>query len=375
MQFTQGVLRSRVLNTVSPIPVSDLALLIERTADLWRLLDGQRLFVTGGSGFFGTWFLAGMTTAHDRLGLKLRATVLTRDLNLTQKRIPDLFAHPALTWLQGDIGNFPTPPGTYEHFVHLASEVSQGSPRQKRLAQFNSIVRGTNQLLEFANAANAANFLFTSSGAVYGRQPAATIAIDEDAHCAADPCDPAFHYAQCKRMAEALCVSAHTRHGMQPKIARCFSFAGPGLPLDGRFAIGDFLLDALTSDEIIVRGDGSPIRSYLYAGDLVVWLLNILLRGHPCRPYNVGSEEAVSIGALAERIAQLVPGNPAVRILQPRSTGVDECYVPDCSRIKYELGVTMEVALAATIERTLDWCRTGLSRNQSPYLNRGNKPE
>ena len=72
---------------------------------------------------------------------------------------------------------------------------------------------------------------------------------------------------------------------LEAKIARCFSFIGPYLPLDGRFAASDFILDALTKNIITVKGDGKAVRSYLYMADLAQWLWVILFKGISCRPY------------------------------------------------------------------------------------------
>ena len=143
---------------------------------------------------------------------------------------------------------------------------------------------------------------------------------------------------------------------LETKIARCFAFVGPHLPIDAHFAIGNFIRDGMRGGPLQVRGDGTPYRSYLYAADLVVWLWTILLRGKSCHPYNVGSEEALSIGQLAATVAEAFQPARNVAIEKKPAPGAAALrYIPGTKRAREELGLHVKVDLREAIRRTLLW--------------------
>jgi dTDP-glucose 4,6-dehydratase len=219
-----------------------------------------------------------------------------------------------------------------------------------------TIVGGTRRVLDFASCAGVRKVLLLSSGAVYGTQPPDMAAIPEDYPGAPQPRDRRFAYGEGKRVAESLCCAAADRTGWEAKVARCFTFAGPRLPLDGPFAIGNFVRDALARRPIRVRGDGSAIRSYLYASDLAAWLWTILFRGCPDRAYNVGSDWAISIADLARTVAAILPGGVPVEIVAPGGGQTPlQRYVPDIGRAAAELGLRVRVPLEEAIRRMAAW--------------------
>lgn len=330
-----------------PLPTADLDHVLPHTADVWPSLSGQRLFITGGTGFVGKWLLESLLWANDRLGLNLAVTALTRDPDRFRSSAPHLANHPSMTLLGGNASSFEFPAGSFPFVIHAATEAPPC---------FDADVAATRHVLDFATRAGTRRLLFTSSGAVYGKQPPELTHIPEDYVGAPSTTDPGTAYGQAKRVSEFLCTTYARQYGFDALIARLFAFVGPHLPLDSNFAVGNFIRDALDGSLIRVKGDGTPFRSYLYAADLAIWLWTILFRGQSARPYNVGSGQDLTIAEIARTVVEAtnpdlrievaekaIPGRPALR------------YVPLVVRASEELGLRALIPLGPGIARTYRW--------------------
>lgn len=335
-----------------PLPRADLDLIFSRTQALWEEMRGQRIFVTGGTGFFGCWLTESFCHLNAQLDLGAQMVVLTRDPAAFDRKMPHLAGRQDLILQEGDVRDFPFPAGTFSHIIHGATTSGQAvSPS----VMIETIGLGTRRVLDFASTCGARKLLYVSSGAVYGRQPVGLGRIPETYAGAPDPTQPASAYGEGKRLAELLCCLAQDPSGLEVKIARCFTFVGPHLPLDVHFAIGNFIRDALAGSPIRVKGDGSPLRSYLYAADLALWLWTILFKGQPGRPYNVGSDQPVSIAGLARTVVEALSSPTEIHIAHTAPTGPPPRYVPDIGRARTELGLDVNIPLAAAIRATAEW--------------------
>ena len=337
---------------LAPVPRPDLDHILAHTESLWREIAGASVFITGGTGFFGFWLLESLAWANARLKVGVRATVLSRDPQAFSRKLPHLAANKSITILAGDVRNFDFPAARFTHVVHAAFD--SGRAIASPLAAFDTLAAGTRRVIEFAALQPLQRMLFVSSGAVYGPQPKDLERLAESHPGGPDPLSPASAYAEGKRVGEILCGLA-AANGLPGGIARCFAFFGPGLPLDGHFAAGNFLRDAHLGRDIVVNGDGTALRSYLHAADLAIWLWTILLRGKTGRAYNAGSDQAISVGDLARLVAAQPPRRPAVRILGTSDGGPPERYVPDIARARYELGLEPGIDLKQGVRRTLAW--------------------
>lgn len=343
------------------ILAEDLDNILDHTRGFWDQMRGERIFITGGTGFFGHWLLESFLWANQALGLNARAVVLTRHPQNFIDRSPHLALADSITLLQGDVRNFDFPAGAFSFLMHAATSADANENLNAPLEMLDTIVGGTRRVLDFASGCGAYKFLLTSSGAVYGTQPAELTHIPESFLGAPDPLNQISTYGEGKRLAEHLCEIYSKKISSQIKIARCFAFVGPHLPLDRHFAIGNFIRDGLRGGPIIVRGDGTPHRSYLYSADLAIWLWTILFQGKSLKPYNVGSDESHSIKEIASQVAGQFswPISIDVQKKPVRGAMVDR-YVPEISRITNELGVSITVSLQESIKKTIAYNFNGL---------------
>jgi nucleoside-diphosphate-sugar epimerase len=336
--------------------IPDLELINASTRGLWDELRGERVFITGGTGFFGCWLVESFCFVNALLGLGAKATILTRKPEAFAQKCPHLASNQAVTIQAGDVRNFAFLEEEYRYVIHAATEASAKQASEAPLEMLSTIVAGTERALEFAVTHGARKFLLTSSGAVYGKQPSEVTHVPESYPGAPDPLDVANVYAEGKRTAELLCALYQKKGSVDCKIARCWAFCGPHLPLDQHFAIGNFIGDVLAGRPIQIQGDGTSRRSYLYAADLAVWLWTILFRAPALVPFNVGSSHDVSILELAQTVAMTLNPRTEIRVAGQAILGVPPLrYVPCVDRAREVLGLRQTVGLEESIRRTARW--------------------
>ena len=344
-------------HAVNPL-AGDLDALLAATDGLWEGLRDQRLFVTGGTGFFGCWLLESFVWANDRLDLNAELVALTRDPEAFRRKAPHLAGHPAIRLHAGDIQSFEFPDGEFPFVIHAAMEASAKLLVDAPLTMLDTIVQGTRRTLDFARAHGTTRFLYISSGAVYGKFPPEISRVPEDYLGGPPVTDWRSAHSEGKRVAELLCALYRERYGLDTVTARAFAFVGPYLPIDAHFAVGNFIRDGMRGGPIRIGGDGTPVRSYMYASDLAVWLWTLFFRGRSGEAYNVGSEEGLTIAELAHAIARCFEPAPKVSIAKASQDGQPvDYYVPSTERARTELGLSVTMGMDEAIDKTINWNR------------------
>ena len=336
--------------------IKDLNHILKNTKDVWKELKNKKIFITGGTGFIGCWLLESFVYANEKLNLNSSAIVLTRNLDKIQRKAPHLFSNSAIKFIVGDIRSFSFPCANFSDIIHAAAETESKLYEENPMLMLDILIQGTKRVLDFAVNCNAERFLLVSSGAIYGEQPSEITNIREDFKGSLNPIGINSVYGFGKSISELLCVIYAKEQNLNTKIARCFAFVGPYLSLDSHFAIGNFINNFICHEPIVIKGDGTPYRSYLYAADLVIWLWNILVRGETCKPYNVGSEKPISICDLAELISNIHEPKLKIFVKGIKKSGRHiERYVPSTKRARLELNLEQKISLQDAIKRTINW--------------------
>jgi dTDP-glucose 4,6-dehydratase len=269
-------------------------------------IRNARIFLTGGSGFFGKWITATLKKA----GIEF-----------------DVLSRTSTGTIQGDVRSFSYPQKKYTDIIYLASE---------------SDIRHT---LEFARICGCKRFLFTSSGAVYGVTPPFPISEETQPLPTKTPGSQKYY-------AERLLADFAESYKIDYKIARCFSFVGAEMTF-GWYAMGRFIKNVL-EEKPIKYYDIGAVRSYMYMADLVIWLLTILTKGHGV--YNVGSEKSISIVELATLIGDMYDLRVYENAPPEKFEGVLK-YVPCTKKARKNLGLREKIKLGEAIERTVNSMR------------------
>ncbi len=319
-------------------------------------LKGKKLLITGATGFFGQWLIYFLIFLNKKYALKLEIFCISRNPDLFLIKHPFIKSQNCIRWANVNLRQEFDLEFSPDFVFHMAADVPVGKASQPS-ESFDAITMGMKNILNFlAKKKKKAKLILTSSGAVYGKQPAEISQIEENFSGATAPLPPSDYYAEAKRVCELMC-SKHSKENVDFEfvIARCFAFSGPFIAQDKNYAIGNFVADITNKRDIVVLGNGQTKRSYMYGADLVLWLLRLVIEGKSGEVYNVGSNMAISIGELAKKIAGF-GSEVKVDTRKPiMPEDILEQYVPSIEKAKTLHGLSLKFSLEYGIKRMLDF--------------------
>jgi len=312
----------------------------------------KTLLVIGGSGFFGKSILDAFSRGLLDPWQVSKIIVMARNAEALLDEAPNLVGKNVELY-SADITKTDLLPSA-DYVIHAAASTDVRDYLTRPENEKRNIQAGAYHYCDLAKKYHKeSKIVYVSSGAVYGKQPDNLDRLQET--FIPDNWDNMdtgkIDYALAKKDAENAIVQLGF-DGLKVSIARCFAFVGPWLPRDQHFAIGNFMDNILKKTPIIVKANHRVYRSYMYADDLVEWLMTIVEHASAeCPIYNVGSDEGVMLGDLAEKLA-LSYGITA----DVNKITVDKIdrYIPSVDKVTRTLGLQLKYDLDLAVKKTIE---------------------
>lgn len=327
----------------------DLSYIDENLKKEINYFHSKKILITGGTGFFGINLINSFKHLIEKNDLKCELFVLSRNatnvLSKNQKLGNTTFIH----FINHNICEPLIINSDIDVVIHCATSASKEINDNYFDEMSRTIINGTINVLDLCVEKNA-ELLFVSSGAVNGIHKN-NKKINPTDYTPFNPLGSNYTYHLGKICAENLCYNYARKYNLNIKIARCFAFVGPYLPLDKHFAIGNFIKSVLEKKQIIIKSEGASIRSYLYSADLIIWLLKTLTNGKNLKPYNIGSSEEISILELASLVSKFGDN----KVLVEGNKEVPTFYVPNVDQTLNDLNISSFLNIETSISNTLKW--------------------
>ncbi|HZH44043.1 MAG TPA: UDP-glucuronic acid decarboxylase family protein [Lysobacter sp.] len=306
----------------------------------------NRILVTGGAGFLGSHLC-------ERL-LRDGHEVLCVDNFFTGRRrnIVQMLDHPYFELMRHDV--------CFPLYVEVDRIYNLACPASPVHYQFDPVqttktsVHGAINMLGLAKRVKA-RILQASTSEVYG---------DPEVHPQPEsywgrvnPIGPRSCYDEGKRCAETLFFDYYRQHRLDIKVVRIFNTYGPRMhPHDGR-VVSNFIVQALTGQDITIYGDGQQTRSFCYVDDLIDGMVRMMDSPREFTgPVNIGNPTEYTMLELAEKVLQLVGGRSKL-VFRPLPADDPRQRQPDIALARDKLGWAPTVALEDGLKETIAYFR------------------
>jgi UDP-glucose 4-epimerase len=315
------------------------------------VLQGKRIFVTGGAGFIATTLARRLVDENE--------VVAVDNLHRDALSQTDLAEHPNFSFHRGDVLDADLIRGLAEgatHVVHCAAIAGVDTVLESPVRTMRVNMIGTYNVLEAAAASldTVERLVDFSTSEVFGTH--AFNVSEGHVSTIGSVGEARWTYAVSKLAGEHMAHAYHDELGLPTVTVRPFNVYGPGQIGGG--AIRAFIEAALAGEDLIVRGDGSQIRAWCFVDDMVEAVMLGLERPDAVgQSFNVGNpRSAVTIFDLAQRVKRLTGCAGEIRFAPLDYVDV-ELRIPNVKKARELLGFEARVELDEGLERTIAWYR------------------
>ena len=304
----------------------------------------KKILVTGGAGFIGSHLCKKLIEQGNDV------ICIDNYFTGTKENIAELFNNPYFEAIRHDIC-FPLYVEVDEIY-NLACPASPIHYQHDPVQTTKTTVHGAINMLGLAKRVNA-RILQASTSEVYGdptEHPQ-----KEDYWGNVNPIGPRSCYDEGKRCAETLFFDYQRQHDLDIKVIRIFNTYGPNMhPNDGR-VVSNFIVQALTNQDITVYGNGEQTRSFCYVDDLIDGMIKMMSSAKGIYgPTNLGNPIEYKIIELAEMIIKLTNSKSKI-INKDLPTDDPVRRKPDISKAKKDINWEPNIDVTDGLKKTIDY--------------------
>ena len=270
----------------------------------WEKLKNKTVMITGASGMVGSYMLYVLLMLNDEKHYGIKVDAVMRNVNKLPEEVRN---REDVNVVVADVTKDIPDVGDIDYIIHAASPASPLIMQNQPVETIAANTIGTFKTLELAKEKNSEGYLFISSREIYGQPDEGQEFFYENTYGFVDQLNPRSCYSEGKKAAETMCVCFHEEYGLNTKIARLAHTYGPGMSIyDGRVQ-ADFLKNVYHNEDIVLKSEGTAVRTYTYIADAIAGMYRILLDSEDI-VYNIGNEAGkVSIRDLAEILVSIYP--------------------------------------------------------------------
>ncbi len=315
----------------------------------------MKALITGGAGFIGSHLAEQLLTAG-------QGVIAVDDLSTgSEANIEHIAGRDNFEFVHDDVRNAETMHVLVEKcdvVYHLAAAVGVKLIVDQPVRTIETNIHGSEVVLNIANKFRKKIFI-ASSSEVYGKSDNVPFKEDDDTVMGSTKFSR-WAYACSKAIDEFLALAYFEQFGLPVVVARFFNTVGPRQTGQYGMVIPRFVARALKNEPLLIYGTGKQARCFGYVGDVVSAAIQLMNSPEaPGRVYNVGSQEEITIEALARKIIAMTGSGSEIRHLS-----YEEAYgkpfddmmrrVPCLDRIGQTIGYEPTTTLEQTLQSVID---------------------
>lgn len=320
-------------------------------------LSNKTFLVTGASGMIGSYLIYTLEKLNEITNSNIKIKAVVRNIKkldnkIIEDRNVEIITH--------DVTKPFEIKENISYIVHAASPASPKIMKDYPVETNFANTIGTANTLLLAKEKNCEGYMFISSREIYGEPKEGQELFTEDGELGqVNPLIPRNGYAEGKKAAENMCSSFKDEYNLNTKIVRLAHTYGPGMSIDDGRVQADFLKNIINNEDIVLKSDGSSIRTYTYISDAITAMFLVLLKSNDL-VYNIADEDSkTSIKELAETLISIRPEKNLKLVFdipkeQQKGTASFKNGILSTKKIRDELNWKPRYSIKDGFERTIE---------------------